>query len=347
MFVSFIAVWRSFSKRSTSKPELVSTYTECRSGYQGERRVGEMDVDRPEARDEESRRCGPMRAATSIPASAAMTVFAESGVDAPIRTIAAEAGVGVGTLYRHFPQRSDLIKAIIQREVDACVEAAATLGTTQTPGEALASWVQRPVDFVATKRGLGPALHSGDAAYKSLPNYVLGQLTPALRGLLDAAAAAGEIWPTWTPASCCWRPCGWQRRQAMVRLRRRAGWWRCSSMVCATRGRANPRRPRPNLSAGTGPGDRRRPVPRASAAPRRAGPRRRGSASSVPAAPAPRCASLGLDPRRGGVADAGAGLGGGEAVDRGIADAGRDCERVAQDHLGQRRDQHVGAPARP
>ena len=122
-----------------------------------------------------------------------MTVFAESGVDAPMRTIAAEAGVGVGTLYRHFPQRSDLIKAIIQREVDACVEAAATLGATQTPGEALASWVQRLVDFVATKRGLGPALHSGDAAYQSLPNYVLGQLTPALRRLLDVAAAAGEI----------------------------------------------------------------------------------------------------------------------------------------------------------
>jgi AcrR family transcriptional regulator len=98
-----------------------------------------------------------------------------------------------GTLYRHFPQRSDLIKAIIQREVDACVDAAATLSTTQTPGEALALWVQRLVDLVATKRGLGPALHSGDTAYQELPNYVLGRLTPGLRGLLDAAAAAGEI----------------------------------------------------------------------------------------------------------------------------------------------------------
>lgn len=153
-----------------------------------------MDVDRPEAPDEHSR---PMRADArrNVDAllRAAMTVFVASGVDAPMRTIAAEAGVGVGTLYRHFPQRSDLIKAIIQREVDACVDAAATLRTTQTPCEALASWVQRLVDFVATKRGLGPALHSGDAAYQSLPNYVLGQLTPALRGLLDAAAAAGEI----------------------------------------------------------------------------------------------------------------------------------------------------------
>ena len=49
------------------------------------------------------------------------------------------------------------------------------------------------MDFVAIKRGLGPALHSGEPAYQSLPDYVLGQLAPALRGLLDAAAAAGAI----------------------------------------------------------------------------------------------------------------------------------------------------------
>ncbi len=124
---------------------------------------------------------------------AAMTVFAESGVDAPMRSIAAEAGVGVGTLYRHFPQRSDIIKAIIQREVDACVDYASTAAKQYEPGEALAAWVQKLVDLAATKRGLGPALHSGDAAYQSLPDYVLGQLTPALGGLLDQAAAAGKI----------------------------------------------------------------------------------------------------------------------------------------------------------
>lgn len=124
---------------------------------------------------------------------AAMATFSESGVDAPMRAIAARAGVGVGTVYRHFPQRSDLIKAVIQREVDSCVEAASRLAAAHEPGEALASWMQRLVDFVATKRGLGAALHSGDAAYQSLPDYVLGQLTPTLRGLLDAAAAAGAV----------------------------------------------------------------------------------------------------------------------------------------------------------
>ncbi len=124
---------------------------------------------------------------------AAMAAFTESGVDAPVRAIAARAGVGVGTVYRHFPQRSDLIKAIIRREVDACVEAASRLAATHEPAEALASWMQCLVDLVATKRGLGAALHSGDPAYQSLPDYVLGQLTPTLRGLLDAAAAAGAI----------------------------------------------------------------------------------------------------------------------------------------------------------
>lgn len=124
---------------------------------------------------------------------AARAVFDRLGVDVPMRTLAAEAGVGVGTLYRHFPQRSDLIRAIIEHEVAGCVEAAATLAQTLPPAEALSAWVQRLVDLAATKRGLGPALHSGDAAYQALPAYVLGQLTPALRGLLDAAAASGAI----------------------------------------------------------------------------------------------------------------------------------------------------------
>lgn len=124
---------------------------------------------------------------------AAMAVFAESGVDAPIRTIAARAGVGVGTLYRHFPQRSDLIQAIIRRDVEAQVDAAASLAATHPPMAALELWIGRLVEFVTTKRHLGPALHSGDPAYQALPDFVFGQLVPALRGLLDAAAAAGAI----------------------------------------------------------------------------------------------------------------------------------------------------------
>lgn len=124
---------------------------------------------------------------------AAAEVFDTSGVEAPVKLIADKAGVGVGTLYRHFPHRPDLIKAIIKKEVDACAKAALDFAASEQPVEALAKWMQRIVDLVATKRGLGAALHSGNAAYQSLPEYVFSRLTPVLRDLLDAAEAAGSI----------------------------------------------------------------------------------------------------------------------------------------------------------
>jgi len=123
----------------------------------------------------------------------AMAVFANSGVDAPVRQIAEKAGVGVGTVYRHFPQRSDLIVAVFRREVDACANAAPVLAAEHAPGEALARWLQRYVDFISAKRGLAAALHSGDPAYDTLPAYFQKRLRPALQTLLDAAVAAGEV----------------------------------------------------------------------------------------------------------------------------------------------------------
>ncbi len=124
---------------------------------------------------------------------AAKGVFAEAGVDAPVRLIADRAGVGVGTLYRHFPARSDLISAVFRREIDACVEAAPALEAAYPPGEALDRWIMRYTRFVAAKRGLAAALHSGDSAYEPLAEYFATRLTPTLRRLLDAALAAGEI----------------------------------------------------------------------------------------------------------------------------------------------------------
>lgn len=126
---------------------------------------------------------------------AAKAEFGDSGVDVPMREIAARAGVGVGTLYRHFPQRSDLIQAVFRREVDACADAGASLAAEHEPVEALTRWLLRFTDFVATKRGLGAALHSGDHAYDALPGYFTGRLGPTLQGLLDTAATAGEIRP--------------------------------------------------------------------------------------------------------------------------------------------------------
>jgi AcrR family transcriptional regulator len=123
----------------------------------------------------------------------AKTVFATAGVDAPVREIAERAGLGIGTLYRHFPQRSDLIAAVFRHEIDACAEAAPILAAKHAPGEALAKWMQRYAAFIATKRGLAPALHSGDPAFETLRAYFEQRVRPALRTLLESAVAAGEI----------------------------------------------------------------------------------------------------------------------------------------------------------
>jgi AcrR family transcriptional regulator len=123
----------------------------------------------------------------------ALAVFAASGVDAPVREIADKAGVGVGTLYRHFPQRADLIAAVFRREIDACADAGPALAAEHEPFEALAHWLQRYAAFVAAKRGLAKALHSGDPAFDALPAYFDQRLRPALRALLKSAADAGEV----------------------------------------------------------------------------------------------------------------------------------------------------------
>ena len=126
---------------------------------------------------------------------AATEVFATSGVDAPVREIAEKAGVGLGTVYRHFPQRSDLIAAVMQTQVDACADAASAFAMEYEPGEALARWLQRLMEVVGTKRGLAAALHSGDPAYSALPGYFLQRMHAALGNLLDAAVAARAVRP--------------------------------------------------------------------------------------------------------------------------------------------------------
>jgi AcrR family transcriptional regulator len=124
---------------------------------------------------------------------AAKAVFANWGVDAPAKQIADAAGVGVGTLYRHFPRRSDLVKAVFQREVDACADAAPMLMAENAPGIALEQWLYRFTEFVAAKHGLADALHSGDPAFDELPAYFTSRFGPALESLLEAASASGDI----------------------------------------------------------------------------------------------------------------------------------------------------------
>lgn len=146
---------------------------------------------------------GPARAARRVRADAqrnldalleaAKAVFVTAGVDAPVRAIAEKAGVGVGTVYRHFPRRADLVAAVFRREMDACADAAPILAAELAPFEALARWMGRFADFIATKRGLATALHSGDPAFDGLMGYFERRLRPAFRMLFDAAVAAGQV----------------------------------------------------------------------------------------------------------------------------------------------------------
>ena len=124
---------------------------------------------------------------------AARTVFATSGVDAPAKEITDLAGVGVGTLYRHFPQRSDLVKAVVESGIDAVADAGPALSAAHEPAEALTQWIHRFTELLATKRGLASALHSGDPAFAGLPGYFLQRLGPTLAALLDAAVADGTV----------------------------------------------------------------------------------------------------------------------------------------------------------
>ena len=136
--------------------------------------------------------------ATLLDAAAAL--FVESGVNAPVRDIAAKAGVGVGTIYRHFPTRADLIVAVYRHQVEACAEAGpALLAGSDPPYQALARWIGMFVDFLVTKHGLAEVLRSDAAAFQTLHAYFIDRLVPVCGQLLEAAAAAGEIRPGLDP----------------------------------------------------------------------------------------------------------------------------------------------------
>lgn len=133
-------------------------------------------------------------AATLLDAAAA--VFITSGVDAPIRDIAAKAGMGTATVYRHFPRRADLIVAVYRRQVEGLAAAGPNLLlTSASPHAALRRWIDLFVEFVTTKQGLAAVLQSDDPCYDPLHSYFLERLEPVCAELLQAAVAAEEISP--------------------------------------------------------------------------------------------------------------------------------------------------------
>ncbi|GAA5212963.1 TetR/AcrR family transcriptional regulator [Streptomyces thinghirensis] len=125
---------------------------------------------------------------------AAAAVFVRSGVEAAVRDIAAEAGVGTATIYRHFPTRADLIIGVYRHQVEACAEAGPDLlASGPTPYAALGRWIDLFVDFLVTKHGLAAVLQSDNAGFETLHAYFLDRLVPVCTRLLDAATASGEI----------------------------------------------------------------------------------------------------------------------------------------------------------
>jgi AcrR family transcriptional regulator len=125
---------------------------------------------------------------------AAAAAFVTSGVEAPVRDIAARAGVGVGTVYRHFPTRADLVVAVYRHQVEACADAGETLlAEAASPYAALTRWIDMFVDLLVTKHGLAAALRSDSARFEALHSYFLDRLLPVSTRLLEAAAASGEI----------------------------------------------------------------------------------------------------------------------------------------------------------
>ena len=124
---------------------------------------------------------------------AARASFRDADADTSLEEIAKRAGVGIGTLYRHFPTREALFEAVYRREVQQLADLAEQLKQEAKPVDALRQWLRSNVQFVATKKGMSAALAL--AAYKNseLFSYSFDRLTRAVGGLLDRAIAAGEI----------------------------------------------------------------------------------------------------------------------------------------------------------
>jgi len=124
---------------------------------------------------------------------AAAETFAEQGVEASLDEIARRAGVGIGTLYRHFPSRDALIADVYRAEVERlCGDANALLHADPVVG-GLETWMHQFVDYAATKRGMAHALRSMVGDQSELFDYSRGLMHDAVRRLVTAAVEAGQV----------------------------------------------------------------------------------------------------------------------------------------------------------
>jgi AcrR family transcriptional regulator len=124
---------------------------------------------------------------------AAKAVFSAGGPEASLDAVAKRAGVGIGTLYRHFPTREALFEAVYRREVQQLSELAEALKSEADSVDALRRWLRSNVEFVATKKGMLAALALTVDGSSELYAHTFDRLTKAVGALLGRAVAAGEI----------------------------------------------------------------------------------------------------------------------------------------------------------
>lgn len=124
---------------------------------------------------------------------AAKAVFSAGGAEASLEAVARRAGVGIGTIYRHFPTREALYEAVYRREVEQLGELAEQLKSEAPPVDGLRRWLSANVEFVATKKGMAAALALAAHASPELHSHTFARLTRAVGTLLDRAVAVGEI----------------------------------------------------------------------------------------------------------------------------------------------------------
>ena len=124
---------------------------------------------------------------------AATAAFAEKGADAPLEDIARRAGVGIGTLYRHFPTRLDLQAAVYRSQVETVCAAADEYMTSNTPDQALAGWLRAMVAYLSTKRGLSRVLVDALGKDSQLMSSCWGAMNDAAERLMTRAQDAGML----------------------------------------------------------------------------------------------------------------------------------------------------------
>lgn len=153
-----------------------------------------LDTDKPPRPEARRPRADSLRNREQL-LSAAKAAFAEVGAEVALEEIARRAGVGIGTLYRHFPTRDALLAAVYRREVDQLAASADVLLAQRPAGAALEAWLHLLVDYMATKRVIAPALRASSGEGAEVYASSGAAITEAMTRLARAAAAAGDIRP--------------------------------------------------------------------------------------------------------------------------------------------------------